>query len=313
VSQAPLIPSKPGGSLGSRLVVATIVIAAFTALAWADATGLGDGPQAAWLLPVAFVVAIGGGLEAVRLAALRGVPLASLVVPTATAVIAISPAVAVWTGVADSAQPWAVMGATTMACVAAVGALFATEVARYASGGMALVRLAGSLLAVIAIGLPLAFIVGLRLLEPHTPRPETMPWISLLPLASLIAVVKAGDIAAYAIGSLVGRHRMAPALSPGKTWEGAAASLTASVFVAWLVIDRWGAGASWQPLGSWPFFGLLVGAAGMAGDLSESLVKRELAAKDSGASLGGMGGFLDLIDSLLFAAPVAWVLWVAGR
>lgn len=89
--------------------------------------------------------------------------------------------------------------------------------------------------------------------------------------------------------------------------------MTASVFVAWLVIDRCGGTAPWRPLGGWPLFGVLVGLAGMAGDLSESLVKRELAAKDSGGSLGGMGGFLDLIDSLLFAAPVAWLLWAASR
>jgi phosphatidate cytidylyltransferase len=56
-----------------------------------------------------------------------------------------------------------------------------------------------------------------------------------------------------------------------------------------------------------------VGLAGIAGDLSESLVKRDLQAKDSGGALGGMGGFLDLVDSLLLAAPVAWVLWAIGR
>jgi phosphatidate cytidylyltransferase len=59
-------------------------------------------------------------------------------------------------------------------------------------------------------------------------------------------------------------------------------------------------------------YGPLVGLAGMAGDLAESLVKRECGAKDSGRSLGGLGGVLDLVDSLLFAAPVAWLLWVAG-
>ncbi len=310
MNQPAATPATKGGSLASRLVVATIVITAFAALAWADATALGGGPRAAWLLPVVLLVAAGGSLETVRLAAARGIPLAATLVPAATAAIAASPALAVWLGGADPARPWEAMGATTVACAAALGMVFVIEITRYVPGGPALSRIAGSLAAMVAIGLPLAFTVGLRLLET---RSGIAPWLGLLPVASLIAVVKAGDIAAYAVGSLVGRHRMAPALSPGKTWEGAAASLVAAVFVAWLVLDRGAAETAWRPWGGWPLYGLLLGLAGMAGDLSESLVKRELAAKDSGVSLGGMGGFLDLIDSLLFAAPVAWLLWVAGR
>jgi phosphatidate cytidylyltransferase len=125
-------------------------------------------------------------------------------------------------------------------------------------------------------------------------------------------VAKVGDIAAYLGGSLVGRHRMAPTLSPGKTWEGAVASLVGAVTASWLVLERFGTTASGRPWGGWFVFGLCVGLAAMAGDLAESLLKRECGVKDSGRSLGGLGGFLDLVDSLLFAAPVAWLLWVAG-
>jgi phosphatidate cytidylyltransferase len=151
--------------------------------------------------------------------------------------------------------------------------------------------------------------IALRLLDPGAVAAEPTP-LGILPLVSMVAVVKAGDVAAYAAGTLVGRHRMAPILSPGKTWEGAAASLAASVAAAWVVL-AWASPAG--PWGGWPVFGLLVGAAGMIGDLAESLVKRELGAKDSGRLLGGLGGVLDLVDSLLPAAPVAWVLWVLGR
>jgi phosphatidate cytidylyltransferase len=134
---------------------------------------------------------------------------------------------------------------------------------------------------------------------------------------SMVAVVKAGDIAAYVAGSLVGATKMAPVLSPGKTWEGAVASLIGSAAAAWLVLTGLqgtglGLAVPAQPWGGWLAFGLLVGGAGMLGDLAESLIKREAGAKDSGHSLGGLGGVLDLVDSLLFAAPVAWALWAAG-
>jgi phosphatidate cytidylyltransferase len=66
------------------------------------------------------------------------------------------------------------------------------------------------------------------------------------------------------------------------------------------------------PAGGWMLYGLTVGGAGILGDLAESLLKREAGIKDSGILLGGLGGVLDLVDSMLFAAPVAWVLWASG-
>ena len=101
-------------------------------------------------------------------------------------------------------------------------------------------------------------------------------------------------------------------LSPGKTWEGTIASLVSSTLVAWLLLDFAAPDASGLPYGGWLLYGPLVGLAGIVGDLGESLVKRELQAKDSGGLLGGLGGVLDLIDSMLVAAPVAWLLWALG-
>ena len=135
--------------------------------------------------------------------------------------------------------------------------------------------------------------------------------LGVLPLVSLIAVVKAGDVLAYVVGSLIGRTKMAPVLSPGKTWEGAVGSLAGSLLASWLIFEKAGFATEARPLGGWIVFGLVVGIAGMLGDLAESLVKRELGAKDSGRLLGGLGGVLDLIDSLAFAAPIAWLLWAA--
>ena len=285
------------------------MLASFAALAWADALGIAGAPPIAWLLPVVLVVAVGGGREAVRLAAAAGIELAPVIVPVGAAVIAAAPASC---GLLpeDAADRIGTLGAAAVACMAVLATAFTAAIARYAGGGRDVVRAAGSVTAAVAIGLPLAFIVSLRLMP--VASVAAWPFACLVPVVSLIAVVKAGDIAAYAVGSTLGRHRMAPRLSPGKTWEGCAASLVGSLLAAWAVLEGWPREPGPSPLGGWVVFGAVVGGAGIVGDLAESLVKRELSAKDSGRLLGAMGGCLDLVDSLLLAAPAAWLLWAAG-
>jgi phosphatidate cytidylyltransferase len=130
------------------------------------------------------------------------------------------------------------------------------------------------------------------------------PWLVFL----LLAIVWLGDTAAFYVGSRFGRHRLAPAISPGKTWEGAAAGFLAGVGAAAV----WGA---WR-LGRLSPWLLVVAAAtavaAQAGDLVESMLKRSVGVKDSGHLLPGHGGLLDRCDALLFAAPVlqlgAWLV-----
>jgi phosphatidate cytidylyltransferase len=304
------------GAFASRAVVAAIVVAAFVGLAWADAVGLGGSLPAWWLLPVVVVVAARGAAEYAGLFAAAGVGVRGPIVQFATVMVAVSAAVGAQAFAADAipVSPVAALGWTAVAVTLAVVLLAAAELPGYRAGARRLEPLAAGVFVVASLGLPLAFMVALRLVcvEDLGPEQRGPGHLGILPLVSLVAVVKAGDIAAYVVGTLVGRHRMAPLLSPGKTWEGAAASLVASLAAAWFVLERTGFSAV-QPWGGWPVFGLLVGGAGMVGDLAESFVKRELGAKDSGRLLGGLGGVMDLVDSLLLAAPIAWILWVLGR
>lgn len=313
------LPAQPG-AFRSRLVVAVGLILAFAGLATADATALGGAAPAWWLLPAAAVLARGAAGELIRLVTARGLDVRAGPVQLGAVVIVLSPLLSqiadtsVDGSAANHAAGVGTLGWTAVACVAVWGGLLLTEVARYRRDNHGLERFVVGMAITCGIGLPLAFLVGLRLLGRDLAAADGRPAAGLtgmLPLVSLIAVVKAGDIAAYAVGSLLGRHRMAPLVSPGKTWEGAAASLAGSLLAAWLVFARIDWGTPDRPWGGWLVFGLLIGLAGMAGDLSESLVKRELAAKDSGRTLGGLGGVLDLVDSLLLAAPLAWALWVA--
>lgn len=129
------------------------------------------------------------------------------------------------------------------------------------------------------------------------------PWLVFL----LWAIVWLGDTAAYYAGSRFGKHRMAPAISPKKSWEGAAASFVTSLASAAL----W----SWLRLGHFEPGLLAVAAvtavAAMNGDLVESMMKRGSGIKDSGSILPGHGGFLDRLDATLFAAPVFLLgLWL---
>lgn len=130
-------------------------------------------------------------------------------------------------------------------------------------------------------------------------------------LALVIFVPKCCDIGAYVTGRLLGRHPMTPVLSPKKTWEGAAGGLILAAFAAF-AIDRCGpAPVLRECLGLEIAFGVTLGVAGMLGDLAESLVKRDCRRKDASAAVPGFGGVLDVVDAVLFAAPVGY-LWLVS-
>jgi len=128
-----------------------------------------------------------------------------------------------------------------------------------------------------------------------------------LAVFTVLLAVFADDTAAYLIGRLVGRHKLAPSLSPGKTWEGFVAGTAAAILVSFFALYE-------QDFLSIPesiVLGAAVALAGAAGDLFESALKRDLQVKDSGQLLGGHGGMLDRIDSLLFAAVAAFYVVIA--
>jgi phosphatidate cytidylyltransferase len=177
------------------------------------------------------------------------------------------------------------------------------------------VTMAGTLLGVLYVPFLLNFVTRLAygwdpasLLSPIGP---TGRWLVFY----LVAVVKANDIGAFLVGTAIGRHKLLPRISPGKTWEGLlggfAASLAASllIFVALRQagepgVARFGA-LAFHARDAW-ILAVLLAAAGTFGDLAESLVKRGCGTKDSGRLIPGMGGVLDLLDSLLFGAPVLY-------
>ena len=120
----------------------------------------------------------------------------------------------------------------------------------------------------------------------------------------LLAVIFAGDTGAYYVGSYLGRHKLSPAVSPGKTIEGSIGGLAVNLVLGGIAKYLFLSGLPW---GLSLLFFLAVGIAGQVGDLFESELKRSSGIKDSGGILPGHGGILDRIDALLFASPVAYI------
>jgi len=122
-----------------------------------------------------------------------------------------------------------------------------------------------------------------------------------------ILVTKFSDSGAYAVGSLIGRHKMIPRISPGKTWEGFAGAIVVSTVASWLFVHFLGHKMPGMNTLHAIVLGVVLSASAVVGDLIESLFKREAGVKDSGKLFPGIGGILDLLDSLLFNAPIMYL------
>ena len=164
---------------------------------------------------------------------------------------------------------------------------------------------AGTMAGMLYIGWMLSFLVALRL-EPGTAAfPEAGRNFLFLALFATFG----SDTAAYFIGKAFGKHKLAAQISPGKTWEGAIAGLAGGIIISLLfTLDT----PLQLPLDYWQavLLGFLVSAFGQAGDLVESLLKRNYGVKDSGSLLPGHGGILDRIDSVLLAGVVVYIYYM---
>jgi len=204
------------------------------------------------------------------------------------------------------AQLWEVGTAWHWVGLTAMGLFqltFLVEAATYRGPGEAALRISLTWLAIGYLGVLSSFLLQLRWLPGGQ---------SSLALALAIFVPKSCDIGAFFIGRATGRHPMSPILSPKKTWEGAVGGILVSTAVA-LGINALGSIVSLgRPLLPWAnaaAFGAVIGAVGMLGDLMESLLKRDSGKKDAANLIPSFGGVLDVLDAILFSAPVSYV-WI---
>lgn len=204
----------------------------------------------------------------------------------------------------DPARPFDVLTWPFLVFVAVVMTSFVVQSLQFSRPGLTMAKIAGTVLAVAYVGVLGSFTVQMRWFEG--------PLQGILALVFLVATAKGADTGAYTLGRLAGRHKLWPELSPHKTIEGAlgglafglaAALLVAAIARTWLRV----------PTLDWPraaVYGLIVAAVAQLGDLMESMIKRDCERKDASQAVPGFGGVLDVIDSLIFAGPVAYALWL---
>lgn len=292
-----------------RLFSAAILISMLLTSIWLDFHQVGGGNPGAWLFPICLVFTLLGTKELLALLQTQQLTPVRWPVYVGTLFVVAAAAVPIYLPNYPADCPLGKLGLPLTAAAIAVGLVFIGEMLRYKEPGGVTVRIALSCFVILYLGVLMSFIVELRLFRDNG-------W-GLAALVSMILVTKICDAGAYFTGRAIGRHKMTPVLSPKKTWEGAAGGITASIiaagcFFTWvlpkLVAGEPPAIAAWR----WILYGAVLAVVGMIGDLAESLLKRDLGQKDSSHTLPGLGGVLDVLDSLLFTAPVAMLMWASG-
>ncbi len=300
-----------------RLLLGTLLVAALVGLCALDHRAARPG---LWLAPALVLFGVLATREILDLEAAAGLRPLGWAVYLGNLLVLASPWAPLvarwWIGAGQGGSPQGEFPAQgfpdpwlAMSLAAAIILAFVGEIVRYDKPGGATANLAASMLAVVYVGVLLACVVHLRL-----------QW-GVAALASLIVVVKMGDTGAYTVGRWIGRHKLAPRLSPGKTVEGALGAFAFALFGSWATF-RWivplvppdgrASSSGGPPWWGWIVFGVAVGGLGMLGDLAESLLKRGGGQKDSSRWMPGLGGVLDILDSVLLGAPAAYGCWYLG-
>jgi phosphatidate cytidylyltransferase len=276
----------------TRIVFGLVMIAAVAALLYVDwriqrempSYPWAAGPVVAGVILVLAVLAFGELSRLARGAGLEVLPVSGLLGVAA---------VAMWPYWGRLLWPGGARDAVVALAGLAMLPIFLEQMIRFRTVE-GLRRVAGTVLAVAYLGVGAAAMLSIR-----------MTW-GVPILVVFLAAVKFTDMVAYFVGSAVGRHKLIPWLSPAKSWEGLVGGVVggagAAMLAAWAL--RVSGLAVWQAAG----LGVVLALAGQFADLCESLLKRSVQAKDSGSAVPQYGGVLDILDSPLLAAPVAWAI-----
>lgn len=326
--------------LADRLRTSFVVICVVIVSLYVDAVYSPRGAAGVWLLPLLGFFAFGTAFEICGMLHRKGFPVHRLVTVLGAGVVALSPGIVlIWNAMGDAMPqsigfypvdcPIGQMGWIAVTLVIAVSILFLTEMKDYSSASDAdhvLQRLSVGGWIIAYVGGSLGMLVMIRSLGGGN-------W-GLAALLTTIATTKSTDAGAYFTGRTLGKHKLIPRLSPGKTWEGAiGGAIIATIVAALCLAFLFPALASTEtvvssavdtaagtlidttplpPVSLALLLGPVLAITGILGDLAQSLVKRACGAKDSGNLLPGLGGVWDVSDSLIFASLPAFLCFVAA-
>lgn len=226
-----------------------------------------------------------GGFELSRLAAAKGLVVLNPVCAVGLILLSTS-----WWAAQLVSIPAG--GYLSLAAALTLAGMMAWQQKRFGTAGV-LANCGISCFSLLYLGLLGSFILGVRI--DGGPRE----------FLAFVFVVKCSDIGAYTFGKLFGRHKLAPSVSPGKTWEGLGGAVVFAIVVSLAFALVLGIMPVWLA----PVFGASMAVVGQLSDLTESMLKRDAQQKDSSNRVPGFGGILDVIDSPLFAAPVAYLFF----
>jgi len=281
---------------------------------WLDSAHPLLGVSGFWLIIPLMFFAIGTATEIVRLVVKAGISIN----PTASVFASALPILSAYlpnlnSSNSQTVQPHCQLSNTT--CVVcgiglSISLMLFFQILVYGrkTHGESIRAVAFSTFVVLYVGTPFATLILIRGLGDES-------W-GLLALLTTVLSVKAGDVGAYLIGNLIGQVKLCPNVSPGKTYEGAIGGAVFSVMCSFICFHWLSRGSSlhsdlplWVPI----LFGIVCSLFGILGDLSESLIKRELGVKDSGFLFPGMGGVWDVTDSIMGAATPAYLALIFAQ
>jgi phosphatidate cytidylyltransferase len=327
--------------LKDRLRTSAILISIVVVLVYLDAHS-NPNAKGLWLLPLLLFFALGTASDMTNLLAASGRAVSRRATLIATGMISMSACMPLLWPLMEAAYPPACpvgkLGWIVIASIAAVFVILLDQMADYGKEeavtnaeqedteskqeskiGFTIERTCGAAFVSLYVGLPMALLVAMRSLG-------TGNW-GLAALLTTIAVTKSTDAGAYFSGKALGKNKLIPRLSPGKTREGAIGGIVTATIVAFICLqwlfpqiagEACGPAATPSipgidsPLWGALLLGPVLAITGMIGDLAESLIKRDSGAKDSGSWLPGLGGVWDVTDSLIAAVMPAFLCFAAG-